>query len=117
MDTGRGGLFSGPAVLADGNGGFVPCPELMTQEELIRFLRIPEITKAHEAILTVRKLALQDFRTETERAYLIGLMFTALKVMTIMELAPAERDHALMSASLIASRLLEMHEAMPARPS
>ena len=28
----------------DGNGGFTPCPELMTEEELIQFLRIPEIT-------------------------------------------------------------------------
>ena len=33
-------------VLPDGNGGFVPCPELMTEQELILFLRIPEISKA-----------------------------------------------------------------------
>ena len=29
-----------PAVLPDGNGGFTPCPELMTEQEAIRFLRL-----------------------------------------------------------------------------
>ena len=33
-----------PVVLPDGNGGFIPCPELLTEEELIVFLRIPEIS-------------------------------------------------------------------------
>ena len=33
-------------VLPDGNGGFTPCPELLTEEELIRLLRIPEISKS-----------------------------------------------------------------------
>ena len=32
-----------PAVLPDGNGGFTPCPELLTEEEAIRFLRIESI--------------------------------------------------------------------------
>ena len=35
------------SVLLDGNGGFTSCPELLTEEELIRFLRIPEISKAN----------------------------------------------------------------------
>ena len=34
--------------LPDGSGGFTPCPELMTEDELIRFLRIPEISKAKD---------------------------------------------------------------------
>ena len=29
-----------PAVLPDGNGGFVFCPELMTETEAIRYLRL-----------------------------------------------------------------------------
>jgi len=37
-----------PAVLPDGNGGFTPCPELMTEEELIAFLRIPEVSKSDD---------------------------------------------------------------------
>lgn len=31
------------AVLADGNGGFTPCPDLLTEEEAIRFLRLDQI--------------------------------------------------------------------------
>ena len=29
-----------PAVLPDGNCGFTPCPELLTEEETIRYLRL-----------------------------------------------------------------------------
>ena len=35
-----------PAVLPGPDGGFSPCPAVMTEEELIRFLRIPEISTA-----------------------------------------------------------------------
>jgi len=35
-------------VLPDGNGGFTPCPELLTEEELIVFLRIPQVSKARD---------------------------------------------------------------------
>jgi hypothetical protein len=31
------------AVLPDGNGGFTPCPELLTEDEAIRFLRLDNI--------------------------------------------------------------------------
>ncbi|MHC4332003.1 MAG: helix-turn-helix domain-containing protein [Planctomycetota bacterium] len=31
------------AVLADGNGGFTPCPDLLTEGEAIRFLRLDGI--------------------------------------------------------------------------
>jgi hypothetical protein len=34
------------AILPGPNGEFIPCPSVMTEEELIRFLRIPEISKA-----------------------------------------------------------------------
>ncbi|MHC4541980.1 MAG: hypothetical protein ACYTEK_17000 [Planctomycetota bacterium] len=37
-----------PTVLPDGNGGFTPCPELLTEEELILFLRIPRISTAKD---------------------------------------------------------------------
>ena len=36
------------AVLPDGNGGSTPCPELLTEEEVIRFLRIPEVSKSQD---------------------------------------------------------------------
>jgi hypothetical protein len=34
-------------IIPDGNGGFLPCPALMTEDELIRLLRIPEISKGN----------------------------------------------------------------------
>ncbi|MCL5282915.1 MAG: hypothetical protein M1376_23770 [Planctomycetes bacterium] len=33
-------------ILPGRDGGFDPCPTVMTEEELIRFLRIPEISGA-----------------------------------------------------------------------
>ena len=36
--------FSAPVILPDGKGGFAPCPELLTEDEAIRFLRLNEIT-------------------------------------------------------------------------
>ena len=37
-----------PTILPDDNGGFVPAMELLTEAELIRYLRIPEISKAED---------------------------------------------------------------------
>lgn len=45
--------------MPDGNGSFVPCPELLTEEELIRFLRIPEVSKAndyHNSITQLKRM-------------------------------------------------------------
>lgn len=42
-DTKKSYTFISPAVLPDGNGGFTPCPELMTEDEAIRFLRLDKI--------------------------------------------------------------------------
>lgn len=36
------------AVLPGGQGGFISCPELMTAEELIQYLRIPQISKSKD---------------------------------------------------------------------
>jgi hypothetical protein len=32
--------LAAPAVLPDGNGGYTPCPEVLTEEEAIRYLRL-----------------------------------------------------------------------------
>jgi len=37
-----------PAVLPKDDGGSTPCPELMTEEELIVFLRIPKISNSDD---------------------------------------------------------------------
>ena len=47
------------AVLPDGKGGFSPCPELLTEEELIAFLRIPEVSKSknfHNVIENLKRM-------------------------------------------------------------
>ena len=33
-------VFTAASVLPDGNGGFTPCPELLTEAEAIRYLRL-----------------------------------------------------------------------------
>ncbi|MHC4424871.1 MAG: hypothetical protein ACYSYV_02105 [Planctomycetota bacterium] len=51
--------LTAPSILPDGNGGYTPCPDLMTEVELIRFLRIPEISKAkdhHSVIENLKRM-------------------------------------------------------------
>ena len=38
--------FTIASALPDGNGGYIPCPELLTEEELIQLLRVPEVSKS-----------------------------------------------------------------------
>jgi hypothetical protein len=48
-----------PAVLPDDKGGFTPCPEFMTEEELIVFLRISQISNAknyHNVIDNLKRM-------------------------------------------------------------
>jgi hypothetical protein len=47
------------AILPDSDGGLGPCPTVMTEEELIRFLRIPEISSAtnhHNVIENLKRV-------------------------------------------------------------
>ena len=58
-DENTANSFITPAVLPDGNGGFTVCPELLTEEELIVFLRIPEVSKSkdyHNAIENLKRM-------------------------------------------------------------
>ena len=48
--------FSINAILPDGKGGFTVCPNLMTEDELIRFLRIPELSKSKDFHNTIENL-------------------------------------------------------------
>ena len=34
--------------MPDDNGGFTPCPDLLTEDELVRFLRIPKVSDAKD---------------------------------------------------------------------
>lgn len=69
---------------------------------------VPEIKKAHEAVVTIRALVFQERmggREVTERVYLISLFFVALRLMTVKFLDPFQRFHALVAASLIGEHL------------
>jgi len=58
--TGKNNYSFGIApVLPDGNGGFSPCPTLLTEDELIRFLRIDKVSKAndyHNVIVHLKRM-------------------------------------------------------------
>ncbi|MFC1738601.1 helix-turn-helix domain-containing protein [Planctomycetota bacterium] len=40
-------VFTTSSVLPDGNGGFTPSPELLTEDEAIRYLRLDTIEIKH----------------------------------------------------------------------
>jgi hypothetical protein len=47
------------AILPEPTGAFGPCPIVMTEEELIRFLRIPEVSSAtnhHHVIENLKRV-------------------------------------------------------------
>jgi len=51
--------LAGFSVLPQADGSWRPCPELMTEDELIRFLRIPEISNAkdlHNVIENLKRM-------------------------------------------------------------
>ena len=54
-----------PVVLPDGNGGFTPCPELLTEEEAIRFLRLDAIA-VEEPASTLRYYRKKGFLRATQ---------------------------------------------------
>ena len=46
-------------VMPDGEGGFRPCPALLTEQELVQFLRIPEISNSqnyHNVVEHLKKV-------------------------------------------------------------
>lgn len=48
-----------PAVSSNGNGEFALCPELLTEEELVIFLRIPHVSNAkdyHNVIENLKRM-------------------------------------------------------------
>ncbi len=74
-----------------------------------RLTSAPELIKTHYAIMTVRRLALRECPGEgVERAYLIGMFFTTLRLMSVKFLTPPKRFHALTVAALIAENLLAL---------
>lgn len=74
-----------------------------------RLASTPEVAKMHHAVLTVRRLAYHELKdAEANRAYLIGLFFTTLRMITVKFLTPPKRFHALLVAAMIAENLLAL---------
>ncbi|MBN8636113.1 MAG: hypothetical protein J0M07_12370, partial [Anaerolineae bacterium] len=69
---------------------------------------VTPVRKAHQSIMTVRRLAIEDRlgdRATAWRAYLIGLLFTLLRLMKSKYHPPQKRFHALVCAALVAGLL------------
>jgi CheY-like chemotaxis protein len=62
------------------------------------------LSKIHKTIVTIRNLA-QKTKYFSDRAYLIALLFNAIKTTTFLDLSSKIREHALLSASYIAGRI------------
>lgn len=63
-----------------------------------------KLTKTHDTIISIRKLA-QQTQHFSDRTYLIALLFNAVKTTTFLDLSSKIREHALLSASYIATRI------------
>jgi CheY-like chemotaxis protein len=62
------------------------------------------IFKIHHTIMTIRCLA-EKTKYFSDRAYLVALLFNALRTTTFLDLSSKIREHALQSASSIADRI------------
>jgi CheY-like chemotaxis protein len=62
------------------------------------------ISKIHQTIMTIRSLA-EKTEYFSDRAYLVALLFNALRTTTFLDLSSKIREHALLSASSIADRI------------
>jgi CheY-like chemotaxis protein len=69
----------------------------------------PALAKANAAIQKIRSLARAAQGRENMSEYLIELLFDALKTVTRMNWPRVHREHALLSAALIANRLGQVH--------
>lgn len=71
--------------------------------------KVPELEKAYQSIMTVRRLALRErIHPHAIRTYLIGLFFTCLRMMSVKFLTPPKRFQALTLAALIADNLMQL---------
>ena len=68
---------------------------------------IEELDKAFATVCKIRHLAYEIVGEHDMTEYYIGLLFHALKILTILDLPRKTREHALISAALICERLGE----------
>lgn len=94
-----------PHIYYDWERELVNSPTLQPSARLLGLIPPERLAKAHQVILAIRQLAYSISGNDHMREYLIGLLFHALKLTTIMSLPPMQRDMALVSAALICQRL------------
>ncbi len=46
IDQDQHTIQAAAGVMPGGSGGFVPCPELLTEDELVLFLRVAEVSSS-----------------------------------------------------------------------
>jgi CheY-like chemotaxis protein len=80
-------------------------PDLRAPAQSPDLAAVSDIQKAHQIVLAIRRLALRERMGETDKTYLISLLFNSLKLLTVMDLPPLQRDRALISAALVVKRL------------
>lgn len=78
---------------------------------LINNLGTEELNKAFATVCRIRHLAYEALGEHDMTEYHIGLLFHALKILTILDLPRKAREHALISAALIYERLDETQAA------
>jgi hypothetical protein len=79
-----------------------------------RLTSAPELIKTHQAIMTVRRLAQHGSSGDgVSRAYLMGLFFTMLRLVTVRFLTPPKRFHALTVSALVAENLMALDNGSP----
>ncbi|GAB4537852.1 MAG: hypothetical protein Kow0063_25160 [Anaerolineae bacterium] len=81
-------------------------PTLQPPASLLDLAPASPFSKAHQAIMAIRRLAYQVSGEDHLREYFIDLLFYALKLVTIRRLKPIQRDLALVSAALVCQRLM-----------
>jgi CheY-like chemotaxis protein len=78
---------------------------------LVNNLGIEELDKAFATVCKIRHLAYEIVGEHDMTEYYIGLLFHALKILTILNLPRKTREQALISAALICERLGEMQRS------
>ncbi len=88
-----------------------------------RFQHIDDLNKAGATITRLRALAQDKFESSDMKEYYVGLLFYALKVLTWKGNLPIDKDrasirrrHALLSAAMIAHRLVHWGNTWPGWP-
>ena len=95
------------SALYEWERGLLASADFRASPRLVNNLGIEELDKAFATVCKIRQLAYEALGEHDMTEYYIGLLFHALKILTILDLPRKTREHALISAALICERLGE----------